>query len=80
TRGMQDFTAELARRSGWDGIAIDGPPLRIPADLVSDPVPDWLGAHPITPIEAGIRRTLAELRDCINAPAPAPAHPGRQTS
>ncbi|RQP05327.1 MAG: NAD(P)-dependent oxidoreductase [Paracoccus sp. BP8] len=61
TRGMADFTVELARQSGWDGIAIDGPPLRIPADLASDPVPDWLGAQPVTPIEEGIRRTLAEL-------------------
>ncbi|WP_207101938.1 NAD-dependent epimerase/dehydratase family protein [Paracoccus shandongensis] len=62
TRDMADFTAELARQSGWTGITVKGPPLRIPADLASDPVPDWLGPQPVTGIAAGIRATLAELR------------------
>lgn len=61
TREMADFTAELARQSGWDGISVEGPALRIPADLASDPVPDWLGPQPVTTIEQGIRDTLAEL-------------------
>lgn len=62
TRGMAEFTAELARQSGWTGITVEGPPLRIPAGLASDPVPAWLGPQPVTQIEAGIRATLAELR------------------
>lgn len=62
TRDMADFTAELARQSGWNGITVEDPPLRIPADLASDPVPDWLGPQPVTRIEAGIHATLAELR------------------
>jgi len=62
TRGMEEFTAELARQSGWDGIGIEGAPLRIPADLASDPVPAGLGPQPVTRIEEGIARTLAELR------------------
>lgn len=61
TREMTEFTAELARQSGWDGIGIEGVPLRIPADLSSDPVPAGLGDHPVTRIEEGIARTLAEL-------------------
>ncbi len=62
TAEMTAFTAELARQSGWDGIAIEGPPLRIPADLASDPVPPALGAHPVTKVAEGIARSLAELR------------------
>ncbi|MFT4148663.1 MAG: NAD(P)-dependent oxidoreductase, partial [Paracoccaceae bacterium] len=62
TRQMTDFTAELARQSGWDGATIEGPPLRIPADLTSDPVPGWLGDHPHTTVEEGIRSSLAELK------------------
>lgn len=62
TREMTDFVAALRARTGWDGIGIDGPPLRIPTDLASDPTPAWLGDHPITGIEAGIDASLAELR------------------
>jgi len=62
TREMEEFTAELARQSGWDGIGVEGEALRIPADLASDPVPEGLGPHPVTRIEEGIARTLAELR------------------
>ena len=61
TRDLSEFTAALRARTGWDGITISGPPLRIPADLASDPVPDWLGAHPVTGIEAGIDASLAAL-------------------
>ncbi|MDD2867877.1 NAD(P)-dependent oxidoreductase [Neomegalonema sp.] len=62
TREMTEFTAELARRSGWDGARVEGPPLRIPADLASDPVPAWLGAQPSTSMEEGVAAALAELR------------------
>src|SRR5690606_37150388 len=61
TREMTEFTAALQARTGWGGITITGPPLRIPADLKSDPVPDWLGAHPVTGIAAGIEASLAAL-------------------
>ena len=61
-RDMTEFTAELARQSGWSGATVEGPPLRIPADLASDPIPDWLGPQPTTSMEAGIAATLAELR------------------
>lgn len=59
---MEDFVSELRRQSGWAGITVAGPPLRIPADLVSDPVPTFLGEHPVTSIEAGIGQSLAELK------------------
>lgn len=61
TREMTEFVAELGAQSGWDGVQISGLPLRIPADLASGPVPDWLGDHPVTTIAEGIRQTLAEL-------------------
>lgn len=67
TREMADFVAELARQTGWSGISVEGPPLRIPADLASDPVPAALGAHPVTPIAAGVAASLADL-----APVAAP--------
>lgn len=69
TREMDAFLAVLARRSGWDGITVDGAPLRIPADLVSDPVPPVLGDHPVTPIESGIAAALAELSTAAPSPA-----------
>ena len=61
TRGMDAFLAELARQTGWSEVAVSGPPLRIPADLASDPVPVAFGDHPVTPIEIGIAKTIAEL-------------------
>ncbi len=61
TAEMGDFVSELARQSGWNGITVSGKPLRIPADLASDPVPAFLGAQPATKIAAGIAQTLAEL-------------------
>ncbi len=61
TRDMTDFLAELAHQTGFDGITIAGPPLRIPGDLVSSPVPDWLGPQPVTGIAAGIEMTLRAL-------------------
>ncbi|WP_273728263.1 NAD(P)-dependent oxidoreductase [Brucella gallinifaecis] len=61
TREMDDFIDVLASKSGWNGISVEGVPLRIPSDLASDPVPDWLGNHPITNIETGIALSLAEL-------------------
>ena len=67
TREMDDFLGELARQSGWDGIDVAGPPLRIPADLTSDPVPPALGDHPATSIERGIARSLATLREAADA-------------
>lgn len=60
-REMAEFVAELARRTGWTGVRVEGPPLRMPADLASDPVPAALGDHPATSIEAGIAAPLAEL-------------------
>ncbi|WP_225028097.1 NAD-dependent epimerase/dehydratase family protein [Xinfangfangia pollutisoli] len=62
TRDMAEFVAELAAQSGWNGISVEGPALRIPADLASSPVPDWMGPQPVTRIEAGIAAALAELR------------------
>lgn len=62
TAPMEDFLAELTRQSGWTGGRIEGPPLRIPADLGSDPVPGWLGAQPVTRVADGIALSLAELR------------------
>lgn len=62
TAPMEEFLAELARQSGWTRGRIEGPPLRIPADLGSDPVPEWLGAQPVTRVADGIARSLAELR------------------
>lgn len=62
TREMDDFIAELAAQSGWNGISAEGPPLRIPTDLASHPVPAWLGEQPVTTIEDGIAASLAELR------------------
>lgn len=62
TREMDDFIAELAHQSDWNGVTCSGPPLRIPADLANSPVPDWLGAQPVTPIEKGIAVTLAERK------------------
>lgn len=62
TCGMGDFICELARQTGWNRITVSGPPLRIPADLASDPVPGWLLPQPVTPIAAGIAATVAELR------------------
>lgn len=62
TAEMTAFTCALAQATGWDGIAIDGPPLRIPADLASDPMPGWLGPQPVTGLAEGIALSLAELR------------------
>lgn len=62
TRELEDFLAELAAQSGWNGITRSGPPLRIPEELTNTPVPDWLGPQPVTPIEDGIAASLAELR------------------
>lgn len=61
TAEMTAFTAALAAATGWTDIAIDGPPLRIPADLGSDPLPDWLGPQPVTSLADGIAQSLAEL-------------------
>lgn len=68
TAPMQDFLAELTRQSGWTGGRIEGPPLRIPADLASDPVPATLGNHASTPLAQGIALSLAELRRARGGP------------
>lgn len=62
TRSMDDFVTELSSQSGWSGVSIKGPPLKIPGDIASDPVPAWLGEHPVTSIRAGIAVTIQELR------------------
>lgn len=62
TADMTDFVSELHRQTGWSDVAISGDPLRIPATLASDPVPDFLGSQPVTGIADGIERSLAELR------------------
>lgn len=62
TAEMDFFVRELARQTGWDGISVEGPPLRIPAELTSDPVPAAFGPQPITTITDGIARSLAELK------------------
>ncbi|TCT12462.1 nucleoside-diphosphate-sugar epimerase [Tepidamorphus gemmatus] len=67
TREMDDFITELVRQTGWDGIRVEGPPLRIPADLASDPVPAAYGDQPVTTIEDGIARSLAALRGATRA-------------
>jgi len=67
THAMEDFVAELARQTGWSEITIEGAPLRIPADLTSDPVPPDLGSHPVTPIADGISQALTELRERARA-------------
>ena len=67
TREMGDFLSELARQTEWNGIVIDGSPLRIPAELTSDPVPASLGNHSTTSIEQGIARSLAALRKVDHA-------------
>lgn len=74
TRDITDFVHELGRQSGWSAITIAGAPLRIPSDLVSDPVPAMLGHHPVTPIAAGIAATLAELSRTL-LPDPQQANP-----
>ncbi|MDO6966715.1 NAD-dependent epimerase/dehydratase family protein [Rhizobium alvei] len=58
---MDAFVSELARQTGWDGITVRGEPLRIPADLASDPAPAFLGPQPATEIAAGIAQTIAAL-------------------
>lgn len=65
TTGVEAFVAELYRQTGWNGITVTGPPLRIPADLASDPVPAMIGPQPVTPIEAGIRQSLAALKAIV---------------
>ncbi|MFV0492219.1 MAG: NAD-dependent epimerase/dehydratase family protein [Pseudorhodobacter sp.] len=62
TREMADFVTELSRQSGWNEFQVEGPPLRIPADLTSSPVPAWLGPQPATSIKEGIRLSLDEMR------------------
>lgn len=62
TTDMADFVAELQAQSSWSDITVEGPPLRIPAALGSDPVPAFLGLHPVTGIREGIARSLAELK------------------
>lgn len=62
TAGMDDFVQELSRQSGWNGVSIDGPPLRIPAELASDPVPTAFGPQPVTTIAEGIARSLSDLK------------------
>lgn len=61
TTGMDNFVSELSRQTGWNGISIDGPPLRIPAELTSDPVPAAFGLQPVTTVADGISRSLADL-------------------
>ncbi|MFN7102613.1 MAG: NAD-dependent epimerase/dehydratase family protein [Pseudorhizobium sp.] len=61
TADMQSFVSELRAQTGWSHISISGPPLTIPADLSSDPVPACLAPQPVTGIATGIRRSLAAL-------------------
>lgn len=62
TAEVTAFTARLTAATGWNGITIEGRPLRIPADLASDPMPAWLGPQPVTGLDQGIAQSLAELR------------------
>ncbi len=62
TRDMGDFLSILLQRTGWDQITVDGPALKIPSELTSSPVPDWLGPQPVTTLEDGIDSTLRALR------------------
>lgn len=64
---VDEFLAELSRQSGWTGISVAGSPLTIPGDLPSDPVPAWLGSHPVTSVREGIAQTLAELNAAAHA-------------
>ncbi|WP_395541395.1 NAD-dependent epimerase/dehydratase family protein [Neotabrizicola sp. sgz301269] len=62
TQDVADFVTELSRQTGWIGISVEGLPLRIPAELVSDPVPAALGAHPVTQLRDGIALSLRDLQ------------------
>lgn len=62
TQDVADFVTELSRQTGWTGISVEGLPLRIPAELVSDPVPAALGAHPVTQLRDGIALSLRDLQ------------------
>lgn len=61
TADMESFVSELRAQSGWSKISISGAPLRIPADLTSDPVPAFLGPQLVTGIATGIRHSLGAL-------------------
>ena len=67
TRDMAEFTSALEQRTGWSRISVEGPPLRIPAELASDPVPAWLGEHRAATIEAGIDASISALTAPVEA-------------
>lgn len=62
TQDIGAFVAELAAQTGWSGITVEGSPLRIPAELTSDPVPAALGPHPVTQVRDGIALSLRDLQ------------------
>lgn len=62
TADMEDFRTALLARIPTADITIDGPPLRIPFDLASSPMPAPLDALPVTGIQDGIDATLDHYR------------------
>lgn len=65
TMDMQAFVAELERQAGGAAITVEGPPLKIPADLRSDLPPADFGSQPVTSVADGIAATIAELRSSM---------------
>lgn len=63
TAEMDDFVQALKAEIPGADIAVEGPPLRIPGDLASSPLPAHLAAIPVTGIRDGIASTLRFYRD-----------------
>ncbi len=62
TADMDAFIQAVKRRFPIADISAEGPPLTIPADLASSPMPKNLSAWPVTNLEQGLDQTLAHYR------------------
>ncbi|HET9068386.1 MAG TPA: NAD(P)-dependent oxidoreductase [Amaricoccus sp.] len=62
TADMTAFTAALAKQEPGAAVTIDGPPLRIPAEIGAAPRPAFLSKVPRIGLADGIARTLAHYR------------------
>lgn len=58
TADMAAFVSALKAQAPHADITVEGPPLRIPADLASSEMPEPLGGLAATGLEEGIARTL----------------------
>ncbi|GGD25194.1 NAD-dependent epimerase/dehydratase family protein [Sinisalibacter lacisalsi] len=58
TTGMDDFVRELRSQAPGAEVTIEGPPLRIPTDLATSPLPTALARVPVTGVSDGIAATL----------------------